>query len=55
LIVLLGVVTMLGVPLEVYAESDENTAILLGGAAAAAGLLTFLVGSAAYVGSLFLR
>lgn len=46
---------MLGVPLEFYASADANTALLLGGSAAAVGLFTFLVGGAAYVGSLFLR
>ncbi|MEN0066725.1 MAG: hypothetical protein AAGA48_31630 [Myxococcota bacterium] len=55
LVVLVGLVAMLGVPLEVYAESDENTALIVGGVAAGLGVFTFLVGGAAYVGSLFLR
>lgn len=55
LVVLVGIVTMLGVPLSFYAEGDADTALIVGGSAAAVGLLTFLVGGAAYVGSLFLR
>ncbi|MEO0604255.1 MAG: hypothetical protein AAF211_22660 [Myxococcota bacterium] len=55
LVVLVGVIAMLGVPLDFYASADANTALLLGGSAAAVGLFTFLVGGAAYVGSLFLR
>ena len=55
LVVLVGVIAMLGVPLEVYAESDQNMALLVGGGLAAVGLFSFLIGGALYVGSLFLR
>lgn len=55
LVVLVGLLAMLGVPLEVYAETDQNTALVLGAVAAGIGLVTFMLGAAAYVGSLFLR
>ncbi len=54
-VVLAGLVTMVGVPLGLYGSVDETTVLALGSIVAAVGLLTFLLGSAAYVGSLFLR
>ena len=50
-----GALILIGIPLEVFAESQASTATISGASAIVSGLLVSGLGLAMYVGSLFLR